>query len=86
MSLEMIDPKTHHQLFVDDYAIESTSGTSRTLHSPKKWGPLINGGGVQSRSNPQWNSDKKLWEWWYMGGVCRLPGRRALGAPDCAWF
>ena len=68
MSLEMIDPKTYHQLFVDDYVIETTSGTSRTLHSPKKWGPLINGGGVQSRSNPQWNSEKKLWEWWYMGG------------------
>ena len=66
MNLEMIDPKKHHQLFVDDFVIESSSGTSRSLHSPKKWGPLIKGG-IQSRSTPQWNSEKKLWEWWYFG-------------------
>ena len=39
----------------------------RTLHSPKKWGPVLHGDGIQSRSCPQWNSEKKLWEWWYFG-------------------
>lgn len=67
MHSDMIDPKKHRQLFLDDFALESMKGTTRTLHSPKKWGPVINGKGVQSRSCPQWNSEKKLWEWWYFG-------------------
>ena len=67
MPLNMIDPKKHRQLFLDDFALESMKGATRTLHSPKKWGPVINGKGVQSRSCPQWNSEKKLWEWWYFG-------------------
>ncbi len=66
MSLELIDPKTHRQLFVDDFAIETATRTSRTLHSPKKWGPVITGG-IQSRTCPQWNPEKNLWEWWYFG-------------------
>ncbi len=66
MSLDMIDPKKYRQLFLDDYAVEEMTGITRTLHSPKKWGPLINGG-IQSRTCPQWNSEKELWEWWYAG-------------------
>ena len=66
MSLDLIDPKKYHQLFLDDGAVEKISGAKRTLHSPKKWGALISGG-IQSRCNPQWNSDKGLWEWWYFG-------------------
>ena len=67
MPLELINPKKYRQLFLDDFAVESVQGTSRTLHSPNKWGPVIHGGGIQSRSCPQWNSEKKLWEWWYFG-------------------
>ena len=67
MPLDLINPKKHRQLFLDDFAVESMRGTTRTLHSPKKWGPVIQGGGIQSRSCPQWNSAKKLWEWWYFG-------------------
>ena len=67
MPLDMINPKKYRQLFLDDFAVESMTGTTRTLHSPKKWGPVLHGGGIQSRSCPQWNSAKKLWEWWYFG-------------------
>ena len=66
MKNDLIDPKTHRQLFVDDFAADSISGATRTLHSPKKWGPVITGG-IESRTCPQWNSEKKLWEWWYFG-------------------
>jgi hypothetical protein len=66
MEYDLIDPRTHRQLFIDDGAILSQQGTTRTLHPPQKCGPLINGG-VQSRSAPIWNPEKTLWEWWYMG-------------------
>ena len=38
MSLDMINPKKYRQLFLDDFAVESMKSTTRTLHSPKKWG------------------------------------------------
>lgn len=66
MPLSLIDPKQYRQLFIDSYAIESMQGITRTVHQPKKVGPMINGG-IQSRSAPQWNPEKELWEWWYMG-------------------
>ena len=66
MDLPMIDPKQSRQLFIDDSAVESMEGIRRALHQPKKFGPVINGG-IQSRSCPQWNPEKDLWEWWYMG-------------------
>jgi hypothetical protein len=66
MTLPLIDPKQYRQLFIDDYAVESMKGIQRTLHQPKKAGPMIKGG-IQSRSCPQWNPEKNLWEWWYMG-------------------
>ena len=70
MALDLIDPKTHRKLFLDDGDLASTQGITRTMHPPKKFGPLINGG-VQSRSAPIWNPEKNLWEWWYMGqGAC----------------
>ena len=50
--------------------------TTRSLHPPEKFGPLINGG-VQSRSAPIWNPEKNLWEWWYMG-----PGARYARSKD----
>ena len=66
MPLELIDPKAHRQLFLDDFAVESMDGVRRTLHEPQKCGPLIRGG-CQSRNTPLWNPEKELWEWWYMG-------------------
>jgi hypothetical protein len=67
MSLELIDPQTHRQLFLDDYAVETMDGVRRVLHRPELCGPLIRGG-CQSRNTPLWNPQKGLWEWWYMGG------------------
>ncbi|MEE3334884.1 MAG: hypothetical protein VX255_00705, partial [Candidatus Latescibacterota bacterium] len=64
--LDMIDPKTHRQLLIDDGAIETREGVSRVLEKPTKCGPMIRGG-VQSRATPLWNPEKSLWEWWYMG-------------------
>ena len=66
-----IHPERHKQLFLDDHAVESMDGVTRTLHQPEKQGAVLRGDvsagqtGVQSRSSPQWNSDRQLWEWWY---------------------
>ena len=51
MDLRLINPRKYRQLFLDDGAIESQKGTRRTLHPPKKCGPLIKGG-YQSRTAP----------------------------------
>lgn len=78
MDLSLINPKEHRQLFLDDYAIETGSGFQnhgwkRNLHPPKKCGPVIRPDqsrgqtSLQSRSVPQWNSEKEIWEWWYFG-------------------
>ena len=43
------------------------------MHRPKKCGPVIRPDrargqrSLQSRSAPQWNPDKGIWEWWYFG-------------------
>jgi len=61
------------QLFLDDYCIEESSGLARTLHRPQKCGAVMvpdsEGGQValQSRNAPQWNPEKRLWEWWHWG-------------------
>ena len=73
MSLSLIDPKKHRQLFLDDYAVEKMIGVKQTLHPPKKCGPVLKPNrsigetGIQSRSAPQWNPEKGVWEWWYFG-------------------
>ena len=64
----MIDPSKNKQLFLDDHAIETTSGVERKLHQPHKLGPIIRpdtGIGqahVQSSTAPQWNSETERWE------------------------
>ena len=67
---ELIEPGRHHQLFVDDGALASAVGITRSLHPPVKIGPVmkspIAGFEVRSRNAPQWNPDKQLWEWWVM--------------------
>ncbi|MDP6700768.1 MAG: hypothetical protein QGH25_14045 [Candidatus Latescibacteria bacterium] len=68
--MDLIDPKKHRQLFLDDHGLILNQTTTRTLHPPQKFGPLINGG-VQSRSAPIWNPEKNIWEWWYMGQGAR---------------
>ncbi len=71
MDEKLIDPKQHRQLFLDDGALEKTIGTYRTLHQPRKVGPVVRPDrkrgetGLQSRISPQWNSEKSLWEWWF---------------------
>jgi len=68
---DLIHPERHKQLFLDDHAIESTTGLTRRLHQPEKQGavlrPDVSVGqtAVQSRSSPQWNSESRVWEWWY---------------------
>ena len=71
MSTDLIDPQKHHQLFLDSRALISEQGTTRTLHPPKKCGPLITGG-IQSRSAPLWNPDEERYEWWYNGPQARF--------------
>ena len=66
MDFKLINPKEHKQLFLDDHVIESMKGIKKSLHQPQKWGSVIKSG-YQSRISPQWNAEKKIWEWWYMG-------------------
>ena len=78
MDLQLIEPHKHRQLFVDDAALETGGGAqnhgwTRTMHPPKKCGPVIRPDlsrgqrSLQSRSAPQWNPEKGVWEWWYFG-------------------
>ena len=66
MDFKLINPKEHKQLFLDDHVIESMKGIKKSLHQPQKWGSVIKSG-YQSRISPQWNAEKKIWEWWFMG-------------------
>jgi len=67
----LLHPSQHKQLFLDDHAVHSTSGVRRHLHPADKQGAVLrpdrSRGQKQTttRSVPQWNSDKQLWEWWY---------------------
>ena len=68
-SMLLLEPCVHKQLFVDNYVLASATGIRRKLHQPRKLpGAVLRspipGFDVQSRSSPQWNSDKGLWEWW----------------------
>ena len=69
--VEVIDPLRHRQLFLDDHAIEDTTGLRRTLHQPTRHGPVLcpdrdrGEEYVQSTSTPQWNPERDCWEWWY---------------------
>ena len=71
MSKPLADPAAYKQLFLDEGGIESLSGVTRRLHQPEKRGPVLRADrsagqvGLQSRSVPQWNPEKQIWEWWY---------------------
>ena len=61
------------QLFLDDHCVAERRNIVRRLHRPQKCGPVLRPDSqqgqvaLQSRSVPQWNSDRKVWEWWYWG-------------------
>jgi hypothetical protein len=68
-SAQLLEPCVHRQLFVDNYALASTTGIRRKLHRPRKVpGAVLRspipGFGVQSRCAPQWDPERRLWEWW----------------------
>ena len=71
MKLSLIDPAQHRQRFLDDYAVERTYNLTRTFHQPQKDQPVLMPDRsldqvlIQSIDEPQWNSEKKVWEWWY---------------------
>ena len=83
---KLLDAATYKQLFLDDHAIESTQGVVRRLHQPERQGPVLKPDRsrqqtlVQSASVPQWNPDKGLWEWWYLGFYDAAP-YQGPGAP-----
>ena len=88
-----ISPDINKQLFLDDHAVEQTSRVVRALHQPEKLGPVIRpdpsrGQSVlQSRSVPQWISERGIWEWWYWTGY-RVPpyGRRQDTSRDLTTY
>ena len=71
MGRKLIDPGSHRQLFLDDYAVARMVGVERSLHQPEHCGAVIRPdrslgqSGTQTSSVPQWNSEKNIWEWWY---------------------
>ncbi len=73
MSHPRINPIEQKQLFLDDSAIAQMTGVTRQLHQPFDHQPVVRPDhsqgqvSVQSRSAPQWNPEKRLWEWWYWG-------------------
>jgi hypothetical protein len=68
-----VDLNERRQLFLDDFLIAENRGLKRRLHPPDRCGPVMTPDSdagqisLQSRSSPQWNPEKKLWEWWYWG-------------------
>jgi hypothetical protein len=73
MESQLIDPKAHKQLFLDDHAIDRTFAIKRNMHKPTRKGAVITPERAigQTRtaawSPPLWNPDISLWEWWYKG-------------------
>ena len=73
MGAPLINPSQHRQLFLDDHAVEKMHGVKRALHQPLKAEPVLMPDHsldqvlLQSLDEPQWNSEKKVWEWWYRG-------------------
>ena len=86
MGRDLIHPRRHKQLFLDDGAIEAMSGLQRVLHRPERCGPVLRTDcsrgekHVQSASVPQWNSEESIWEWWYRGYPAYTEDRLSLYA------
>jgi len=66
-----MDPYARRQLFLDDDAVERMAGLRRVIHPPEKRGAVLRPDrsrgqiALQSRSVPQWNPEKRRWDWWY---------------------
>ena len=67
----LINPAKHRQLFLDGGAVETETGTTRSVHQPLKVGPVVRPDqsrgetALQSRMSPQWNAAERRWEWWF---------------------
>ena len=78
---QTIDPYPHRQLFLDDHAVEESSGVRRVLHQPERLGailkPDVSRGqmALQSKSPPWWNPELGVWEWWYWAMYDEVPGQ-----------
>ena len=72
MNKNLVDVSKNRQMFLDDFVLERTINTSISLHRPDSKGPVLFADknfkqkSIQSRSAPQWNSDKNFWEYFYM--------------------
>ena len=84
MGNTLLQPARHKQLFLDDHTVHAMSGVTRRLHQPVKHGPVLRPdrsrgqSALQSRSSPQWNSEKQLWEWWHNGSYSSPAGGSRL--------
>ena len=84
---QLINPRKYRQLFLDDHAIQSMSGVLRQLHQPERQGPVLQADRsrqqtlVQSTSVPQWNTEKDIWEWWYLAFYDAAP-YQGPGSPN----
>ena len=85
MANGLIDAAEHKQLFLDDYAIETTDGLVRTLHPVDKQGPVIEPDesigqlAVQSSAPPLWNPERGLYEWWFNARYSTPPRPPRMG-------
>ena len=76
----ILDPYPHRQLFLDDHAVEESSGVRRVLHQPERLGAILKPDvsrdqiALQSKSPPWWNPELGVWEWWYWAMYDELPG------------
>ena len=72
MNKNLLDVSKNRQMFLDDFVLERAINTSISLHRPDSKGPVLFADknfkqkSIQSRSAPQWNSDKNFWEYFYM--------------------
>ena len=78
---QTIDPYPHRQLFLDDHAVEESSGVRRVLHQPERLGAILKPDvsrdqmALQSKSPPWWNPELGVWEWWYWAMYDEVPGQ-----------
>jgi hypothetical protein len=80
-------PLGERQLFLDDYAIASMEGLTRTMHQPMKRGavirPPVGQAVIQVRSAPCWDSQAKLFRYWDLSGPPEVgPASGYYESPD----
>jgi len=71
MNENFLDVRKNRQMFLDDLILERSINTFISLHRPNSKGPVLFADknfkqmSIQSRSAPQWNSEKNFWEYFY---------------------